>query len=186
MTFKPLAIPDVWLIEPKVFGDHRGWFFESFRLDEFAAHGFDRVFVQDNMSSSTRNVVRGLHYQLDPHAQGKLVRVVRGEVFDVAVDIRIGSPTFGAWVGCTLSASNKQSMYVPPGFAHGFCVLSDIAEFHYRCTAYYSPSHERGILWNDPAIGIQWPVKAADAILSGKDAACPPLAQAENNFVWKP
>ena len=182
MNIVPLDLPGVFLIEPKVYGDHRGWFFESFRRDKFVACGMEVEFVQDNMSSSTRNVVRGLHYQLDPQAQGKLVRVVRGEVFDVAVDIRRGSPTFGKWVARTLTAENKLAMYVPPGFAHGFCVVSDIAEFHYRCTEYYSPTHERGIAWNDPAIGIDWPIKQADAILSDKDKACPPLAKAEINY----
>jgi dTDP-4-dehydrorhamnose 3,5-epimerase len=179
-----LEIPDVVLIEPKVFGDRRGYFFESYRRDVLAAHGIDVEFAQDNMSSSTRGVVRGLHYQLEPYAQGKLVRVVRGEVFDVAVDIRRGSPTFGAWVGQTLSAENKRSMYVPAGFAHGFCVLSDVAEFHYKCTGYYAPAHERGIIWNDPAIGIAWPIGADGAVLSDKDASSPALAEAEINYTY--
>ena len=186
MNFVPLAIPDVLLIEPKVFGDKRGFFFESYRAPLFAEHGISAQFVQDNLSQSVRHTVRGLHYQLEPHAQGKLVRVIRGEVFDVAVDIRRGSPTFGTWVGCTLSAENKLSMYVPPGFAHGFCVLSDVAEFHYKCTALYAPTHERGILWNDPALKIAWPVRPEQAILSGRDAQNPPLAGAEINCVYQP
>jgi dTDP-4-dehydrorhamnose 3,5-epimerase len=185
MNFVELEVPGVWLIEPKVFGDNRGWFFESYRHDEFAAHGLSDMFVQDNMSSSAHHVVRGLHYQLEPKAQDKLVRVTRGEVFDVAVDIRKGSPTFGKWAGRILSAENKLAMFVPAGCAHGFCVLSDTAEFHYRCTGYYAPSHERGIHWDDPAIGVEWPVEAATAILSDKDKRNPPLAQAEINYEWK-
>lgn len=184
MTFTPLAIPDVIVVEPMLHGDARGCFFESYRLDLFTAHGIAAAFVQDNMSSSTRNVVRGLHYQLDPHAQGKLVRVVRGTVFDVALDIRRGSPTFGRAVGCMLSAENKRAMYVPPGFAHGFCVVSDLAEFQYKCTGYYAAAHERSILWNDPALEIAWPIDAAVARLSAKDAAAPVLARAEINYVY--
>lgn len=186
MRFIPQTIPEVLLIEPTVHGDARGYFFESYRQNVFAQHGITVAFVQDNMSSSTRGVVRGLHYQLDPHAQGKLVRVVRGEVFDVAVDIRRGSPTFGRWVGCVLSAENKRSMYVPPGFAHGFCVMSDVAEFHYKCSGYYAPAFERSILWNDPALGITWPVRAEEAVLSAKDAQAPCLAAAEINYVYAP
>ncbi len=182
MNFIPLDIPDVILIEPTRHGDARGFFFESFRADTFAHHGIAQPFVQDNMSSSARHVVRGLHYQLNPHAQGKLVRVVRGEVFDVAVDLRRGAPTFGRWAGCLLSEDNCRAMYVPPGFAHGFCVLSDTAVFHYKCTAYYAPAHERSILWNDPAIAIAWPVPPGAAVLSAKDAAAPPLAAAEINY----
>ncbi len=136
------------------------------------------------MSSSSRGVVRGLHYQMYPHSQGKLVRVVRGEVFDVAVDMREGSPWYGKWVGRILSADNKLSLYVPPGFAHGFCVVSEMAEFHYKCSGYYSPEHERGIIWNDPAVGISWPIDPADAVLSDKDARNPLLADADNNFVY--
>ncbi len=185
MTFIPLEIPDVIIIEPDVFGDNRGYFLETYRRDEFAKNGIDVEFVQDNMSSSVRGVMRGLHYQLDPAAQGKLVRVVRGEVFDVAVDIRKGSPWFGKWVGQLLSSEDKRAMYVPPGFAHGFCVLSDVAEFHYKCTGYYSPKHERGILWNDPAVGIEWPIAIGEAILSEKDADNPLLADAEINCVYK-
>lgn len=184
MTFTSLAIPEVKVIEPRRYGDARGWFFESFRVDTFFQHGISALFVQENMSSSTRNVVRGLHYQLDPHAQGKLVRVVRGAVFDVAVDLRRGSPTFGKWVAAELTEENCLAMYVPPGFAHGFCVLSDVAVFHYKCTAYYAPAFERSIRWDDPAIGITWPVQARDAILSAKDAAAPLLRDAEINYVY--
>jgi dTDP-4-dehydrorhamnose 3,5-epimerase len=180
----PLDIPGVVLIEPRIFGDHRGYFFESYRRDRLAEHGIDVEFVQDNMSSSTRGVLRGLHYQLAPHAQGKLVRVVRGEVFDVAVDIRRGSPTFGRWVGQVLSSENKRSMYVPPGFAHGFCVLSEVAEFHYKCTGYYARDFERGIIWNDPVLAIEWPIGPGEALLSEKDAANPVLAEAEINYTY--
>lgn len=184
MKFTPLDIPDVIIIEPRVFGDNRGFFFESYRKDVFAAHGIAAEFVQDNNSSSVKNTVRGLHYQLAPHAQGKLVRVTRGEVYDVAVDIRRGSPTFGRAAGCIISAENRKCMYVPPGFAHGFCVLSDVAEFHYKCTALYAPAHERGILWNDPALGIAWPIDCQAAILSQKDLGNPPLATAEINYTY--
>ena len=186
MQLLPQTIPDVIVIKPAVHGDARGFFFESYRRDFFTARGIHVDFVQDNMSSSVRGVVRGLHYQLDPHAQGKLVRVVRGEVFDVAVDLRRGSPTFGQWVGCLLSAENKHSMYVPPGFAHGFCVVSDRAEFHYKCSGYYMPGHERSLLWNDPALGIAWPIAADQACLSAKDAQAPCLAGAEINYVYAP
>ncbi|MCX7848440.1 MAG: dTDP-4-dehydrorhamnose 3,5-epimerase [bacterium] len=186
MKFISLAIPDVLLIEPVRHGDARGFFFESYRADLFSQHGITLRFVQDNISSSVRHVVRGLHYQLDPHAQGKLVRVVRGVVFDVAVDVRRGSPTFGRWVGAELSEENCLAMYVPPGFAHGFCVLSDLAVFHYKCTAYYAPAYERTIKWDDPAIGIAWPVSRAEAVLSAKDAVAPVLAEAEINYVFSP
>lgn len=163
-----LSIPDVVLIEPRVFGDERGFFFESFnrkRFEEAVGHAVD--FVQDNHSRSARNVLRGLHYQIR-QAQGKLVRVVVGEVFDVAVDIRRNSPTFGQWVGEVLSAGNKRQLWVPPGFAHGFVTLSEHAEFLYKTTDYYAPEHERCIAWNDPAIGIDWP-GGGPFSLSGKD-----------------
>ena len=184
MTFTPLEIPDVILIKPAIYGDNRGFFFESYKKDLFVQNGITVDFVQDNMSSSSRGVVRGLHYQKYPHSQGKLVRVVKGEVFDVAVDIREGSPWYGKWVGRILSADNKLSMYVPPGFAHGFCVVSETAEFHYKCSGYYSPEHERGIMWNDPAVNITWPIDPAEAVLSDKDARNPLLADADNNFVY--
>lgn len=179
MKITPLSIPDVLLIEPKVFGDERGFFYESFNLGAFeAATGLHPDFVQDNHSMSTRGVLRGLHYQLPPRTQGKLVRVARGEVFDVAVDIRPGSPTFGAWTGARLSAANKHQMWIPAGFAHGFLVLSEAAEFLYKTTDYYSPSHERCLFWNDPQVGIEWPIEVSP-ILSAKDMVGIPLASAQ-------
>lgn len=165
-----LAIPDVVLLEPRVFGDDRGFFFESYNRQAFhEATGVDPDFVQDNHSRSTKGVLRGLHYQLPPKAQGKLVRVVVGEVFDVAVDIRPGSATFGKWVGEVLSAENKRQMWIPPGFAHGFLTLSEAAEFLYKTTDYYSPEHERCIRWDDPRVGIVWPTNVSPT-LSQKDA----------------
>ena len=179
MKATPLAIPDVILLEPKVFGDDRGFFFESFNQGKFeAAIGRQVAFVQDNHSRSAKNVLRGLHYQIQ-QPQGKLVRVVQGEVFDVAVDIRKSSPTFGQWVGEILSADNKRQMWVPEGFAHGFVVLSDTAEFLYKTTDYYAPEHERCIAWNDPAIAIQWPLGGEPA-LSTKDRQGKALAEAEH------
>lgn len=174
-----LAIPEVVLIEPQVFGDDRGFFFESFNHAKFETV-VDRhvAFVQDNHSRSAKCVLRGLHYQIQ-QPQGKLVRVVQGEVFDVAVDIRKSSPTFGQWVGETLSAENKRQMWVPEGFAHGFVVLSDTAEFLYKTTNYYAPEHERCIAWNDPTIAIQWPIDAAPT-LSAKDRQGKLLATAEH------
>lgn len=179
MQATPTAIPDVILLEPKVFGDERGFFFESFNARAFEhATGISVTFVQDNHSKSARNVLRGLHYQLPPRAQGKLVRVVQGEVFDVAVDLRNGSKTCGAWVGVHLSAENKKQLWVPEGFAHGFVVLSDTAEFLYKTTDYYAPEYERSLLWNDPAIGIEWPF-IGEPILALKDAFAKPLIDAE-------
>lgn len=179
MKATPLAIPDVVLIEPKVFGDDRGFFFESFNQEKFeAAIGRPVAFVQDNHSRSVKNVLRGLHYQIQ-QPQGKLVRVVQGEVFDVAVDIRKASPTFGQWVGEILSAENKRQLWVPEGFAHGFVVLSDTAEFLYKTTDYYAPEHERSIAWNDPAIAIQWPIDG-EPVLSAKDQQGKSLADAEH------
>ncbi len=178
MKITPLSIPDVIVCEPKVYGDDRGFFFESFNHAQFAeAIGASYNFVQDNHSRSARNVLRGLHYQIQ-QAQGKLVRVVAGEVFDVAVDIRKSSPTFGHWVGQILSAENKKQLWVPPGFAHGFVTLSDTAEFLYKTTDYYSPQFERSILWNDPNIGIQWPLTEAP-MLSTKDQQAALLADTE-------
>jgi dTDP-4-dehydrorhamnose 3,5-epimerase len=169
MKVTPLAIADVLLIEPKVFGDARGFFYESFNQQAFnAATGLDLGFVQDNHSKSARNVLRGLHYQLPPKAQGKLVRVIAGEVFDVAVDIRKASPTFGQWVGESLSAENKRQMWIPPGLAHGFLVLSETAEFLYKTTDYWAPELERGILWNDSDLAIAWPL-IGEPLLSPKD-----------------
>ena len=178
MIITPTALPGVLLIEPKVFGDARGFFFESYNRHAFAeASGLDVDFVQDNHSRSALGVLRGLHYQIQ-QPQGKLVRVVAGAVFDVAVDIRKASPTFGQWVGIELSAENKKMIWVPPGFAHGFLVLSESAEFLYKTTDYYAPSHERAIAWNDPDIGIAWPLAAAP-LLSAKDQAGRRLKEAE-------
>jgi len=174
-TFTRLAIPDVILIEPTVFPDERGFFIESYKYSEFAAFGIKEHFVQDNHSRSVKGVLRGLHYQRQPKAQGKLVRVVVGEIFDVGVDIRKGSPTYGKWVGEVLSAENKRMLYIPPGFAHGFCVLSEVAEVLYKTTTEYSPEHDAGIIWNDPEIGIEWPIE--HPILSEKDAGLPFLKE---------
>jgi len=178
MKATPLAIPDVFLIEPKVFGDERGFFFESFNQAQFeAAIGKPVQFVQDNHSRSVKNVLRGLHYQIR-QPQGKLVRVVQGEVFDVAVDLRKSSLTFGQWVGEILSAENKHQLWVPEGFAHGFVALSDAAEFLYKTTDYYAPEHERCILWSDASLKIEWP-KGIQPILSAKDAQGSSFADAE-------
>ena len=174
----PTAIPDVLILEPSVFGDARGFFFESWNQRAFdAAVGREVRFVQDNHSASARNVLRGLHYQVK-QAQGKLVRVAAGEVYDVAVDLRRSSPTFGRWVGERLSAANRRMMWVPEGFAHGFAVLSETAEFLYKTTDYYAPEHERTLLWNDPKVGVEWPI-VGEPVLKPKDAAGTPLAQAE-------
>jgi dTDP-4-dehydrorhamnose 3,5-epimerase len=173
------AIPDVLLIQPKVFGDERGFFFESFNLRRFTElTGMAANFVQDNHSKSARHVLRGLHYQIK-QAQGKLVRVVAGEVWDVAVDIRKSSPTFGQWVGLNLSAENKRSLWIPEGFAHGFVVLSETAEFLYKTTDYWAPESERCILWNDSSLAIDWQLNGATPLLSGKDQAGLPFKQAE-------
>lgn len=178
MKITACAIPDVLLLEPRVFGDDRGFFFESFNQRTFCtATGLDLQFVQDNHSRSARNVLRGLHYQV-VQPQGKLVRVVAGEVFDVAVDIRRDSPTFGKWVGALLSAANKHQLWVPPGLAHGFLVLSETADFLYKTTDYYAPQHERCIAWNDAQLAIAWPY-AGEPVLSAKDQAGKPLAEAE-------
>lgn len=180
MNVTPTAIPDVLVLEPKVFGDARGFFTESFNQQAFdAATGCQYTFVQDNHSRSSQGVLRGLHYQLPPHAQGKLVRVVRGAVWDVAVDIRPGSPTFGQWVAETLSADNHKQFWIPPGFAHGFVVLSDSADFLYKTTAYYAPESDRGIRWDDPELAIAWPQVAGGYLLSEKDQRQPLLAQAQ-------
>lgn len=169
MDATPLSIPDVYLIEPKIFGDERGFFFESFNQAAFeAAIGQAVTFVQDNHSRSTRHVLRGLHYQ-SRHVQGKLVRVVQGEVFDVAVDIRRHSPTLGQWAGATLSADNKRQLWVPEGFAHGFLVLSETAEFLYKTTDYYDPGAEHCIRWNDPTLAVDWPLSGVCPVLSAKD-----------------
>lgn len=180
MLIKNTAIPDVLIIEPQVFGDDRGFFYESFNARRFAElTGVTAQFVQDNHSKSAKNVLRGLHYQIQ-HAQGKLMRVTAGEVFDVVVDIRKTSPTFGKWVGVTLSAENKRQLWIPEGFAHGFIVTSESAEFLYKTTDYWSPQHERSLLWNDPAIGIEWPIDSQHPpLLSAKDQVGQLLADAE-------
>lgn len=179
MNFVATSIPDVIVFEPKVFGDDRGFFFESFNERVFEqATGKHFDFVQDNHSKSNKGVLRGLHYQVE-QAQGKLVRVVSGEVFDVAVDIRKSSPSFGQWVGYHLSGENKKQLWVPPGFAHGFLVLSETAEFLYKTTDFYAPAHERCIAWNDPSIGIQWPNIGSAPLLSGKDLQGLGINQAE-------
>jgi dTDP-4-dehydrorhamnose 3,5-epimerase len=177
MKIVPCSIPEVLLVEPTVFGDDRGFFFESWNERSFAVAGIVARFVQDNHSRSARNVVRGLHYQIRQQ-QGKLVRVLAGEVFDVAVDIRRSSPSFGRWVGVRLSGENKATAWVPPGFAHGFAVLSDYAEVLYKTTDYYAPEHERTILWNDRDIGIEWPL-SQPPIVSAKDAAGAAFRNAE-------
>lgn len=179
MNATPTAIPEVMLITPKVFGDARGFFFESFNQDAFnQATGTQFQFVQDNHSRSSKGVLRGLHYQLAPHAQGKLVRVVSGRVWDVAVDIRPDAATFGQWVGVELDAEQHQQLWIPPGFAHGFVVLSDSADFLYKTTDYYAPHSERCIAWNDPDLAIAWPALGMAPQLSAKDQAGLPLAQA--------
>ena len=177
-TVTPTNLPDVLILEPKVFGDARGFFFESFNALDFAnCTGLAVEFVQDNHSKSAKGVLRGLHYQIQ-HPQGKLVRVTQGEVFDVAVDLRRSSPTFGQWAGVVLSADNKRQLWVPPGFAHGFVVLSDTAEFLYKTTDYWFPEFERSLLWSDPTVGIQWPLDAAP-LLAAKDATAKLLNEAE-------
>ncbi|MCW5666898.1 MAG: dTDP-4-dehydrorhamnose 3,5-epimerase [Piscinibacter sp.] len=180
MRFTPTALPEVLIVEPQVHGDARGFFMESFNQRAFdAAVGRHVEFVQDNHSRSLRGVLRGLHYQLPPHAQGKLVRVARGAVFDVAVDLRRGSPGFGRWVGVELSEDNQRQLWIPPGFAHGFLVLSESADFLYKTTDYYAPECEASVRWDDPALAIGWPLAGGQApTLSGRDAAAPVLAQA--------
>ncbi len=172
------AIPDVLIFKPKIWGDERGYFYESFRQQWFDDLDLNVSFVQDNQSSSQKNVVRGLHYQIQK-PQAKLVRVIAGEVFDVAVDLRKSSPTFGQSVGVHLSAANKLMLWIPPGFAHGFSVVSEHAELYYKCTEYYAPEFDRSLLWNDPALNIQWPLDGAEPILSAKDLAAKRLADAE-------
>jgi dTDP-4-dehydrorhamnose 3,5-epimerase len=175
MLFKALSINGLYLINPRVFADDRGFFLERYNRRVFAENGIDIDFVQDNHSQSVRGVLRGLHFQRPPFAQDKLVWVTRGEVFDVAVDLRPDSETFGQWAGVTLSEKNKQMLFVPKGFAHGFAVLSETADFQYKVSAFYSREHDGGIIWNDPDIGIKWPLD--DPALSGKDAALPTLAE---------
>ena len=181
MQVSATALPGVLILEPKVFGDARGFFLESFNQRVFdAAVGAHVDFVQDNHSCSQRGVLRGLHYQLPPHAQGKLVRVVRGSAFDVAVDVREGSATFGRWAGVTLDAASQRQLWIPPGFAHGFLALEDDTHFLYKTTDYYARDCERAIAWNDPAIGIDWPSTGSAPTLAEKDAAAPRLAEADH------
>jgi dTDP-4-dehydrorhamnose 3,5-epimerase len=180
--FERLEIPDVILVEVKSFDDERGFFMETYKASEFGAKGIAHSFLQDNFSRSRRGVFRGLHYQNPPMAQGKLVKVYRGEIVDFAVDIRRGSPTYGQLVSATLSDDNGRMLFVPPGFAHGFCALSDENDVAYKVTAEYSPEHDRGIRWDDPSLGLQLPL--GDPLLSDKDAALPLLADADNDFVY--
>ncbi|MAM56316.1 MAG: dTDP-4-dehydrorhamnose 3,5-epimerase [Salinicola sp.] len=177
MNYEKLAIPDVVLMTPKVFGDERGFFLETFRHSEFVEHCGDHRFVQDNHSKSGQGILRGLHYQLQ-QPQGKLVRVTRGEVYDVAVDLRRSSPTFGRWVGALLSEENRRMLWVPPGFAHGFYVTSEVAEFQYKCTDYYAPGDEHSLHWNDPQLAIEWPLVGGRPVTSAKDEAGSLLADA--------
>ncbi len=174
MIVEQTALPGVMLVKPKVFGDVRGFFVETWNRSRYAGQGIDVDFVQDNLSFSKRGILRGLHFQ-NPHGQGKLVQVLEGEVFDVAVDIRKDSPTFGQWIGVTLSAENHHQFYVPPGFAHGFCVLSEMALFSYKCTDFYHPEHECSILWNDPDLKIDWPI--SEPLLSEKDHSASRLSE---------
>ena len=180
--FVRLSIPEVILVKPNVFSDERGFFLETYRQTDFMQAGINEIFVQDNHSRSLRNVLRGLHYQKEPFAQGKLVRCIKGGILDVAVDIRRGSPSFGRWVDAELNEVNQHMLYIPPGFAHGFMVVSELAEVSYKCTREYSYDHDRGIAWNDPEIGINWLVSAP--LLSPKDAAHPLLGSADNNFIF--
>lgn len=183
-SFQTLEIPDVILVQAKAFPDDRGFFMETYKKSDFEQHGIPWNFVQDNYShSSQRGVLRGLHYQMDPKAQGKLVSAVRGAIFDVAVDIRKGSPTYGEWVGVELSDENRRMLYVPAGFAHGFIVLSSEADVMYRVTAEYAPEVDQGIAWNDPELAIEWPIE--DPLLSPRDQALPLFKDVENNFVFQ-
>jgi len=176
------GIKDLLIIEPKVFEDARGYFFESYSAQKFTDHGIDHVFLQDNQSKSSYGVIRGLHYQLNPYAQTKLVRVLIGEIFDVAVDIRKNSPTFGKWFGCVLSDANKRQLLIPKGFAHGFSVLSETAVLYYKCDDLYNPQSERGIIFNDPFLNINWKIDTQHANVSTKDATLKSFHEAEMNF----
>jgi len=181
--FDKLSIPGTVLIQPRVFNDGRGFFLELYKHSDFAAAGIREHLVQDNFSKSAKGVLRGLHYQRQPKAQGKLVICITGSIYDVAVDIRRGSPDFGKWVGAEITEENRRMLYVPPGFAHGFQVLSETAEVMYKCTDEYSPSDDRGIIWNDPEINVIWPL--AEPLLSGKDEKHPGLRDADNNFIFE-
>ncbi len=186
MQFIKTPLKGALLIEPRIFRDHRGLFMEVYNEQFFRENEIALNFVQDNYSQSVKGTLRGLHYQIDPYAQGKLVRVCSGEIFDVAVDIRKGSPDFGKWVGYRLSAENNRAIYIPPGFAHGFLVLSSSgAQVIYKCTQYYQPSCDRGILWSDPRINIQWPQQPDLKLISDKDKNAPPLDKAEINFLYQ-
>jgi len=178
--FIQTEISEVLIVEPRVFADDRGFFMETYKRSEFAEHGIAEAFLQGNHSKSTKGILRGLHYQKHPKAQGKLVRALSGEIFDVVVDMRRGAPTFGKWVGVTLSSENKKMLYVPVGFAHGFCVVSDEAEISYMTTEEYAPECEAGIQWNDPGLKIAWPLNNPQ--LSGRDRTWPGLQDADNNF----
>ena len=182
-SFTRLDIPEVILIEPKVFPDGRGFFMETFKHSDFSEHGIEQLFVQENQSQSLRSIVRGLHFQRRPRAQGKLVRVLSGEIFDVAVDIRRGSPSFGKWIGIRLSGENKKMLYIPPWCAHGFCVISEEASVVYMVTEEYAPECEGGILWSDPDLSIQWPIE--EAVVSERDQVWPRLREAETGFVYE-
>ena len=185
MNIIKTEIPDVVIIEPRVFGDHRGYFFESFSEKDFAENVREVKFVQDNESKSCYGVLRGLHFQKPPHAQAKLVRVVKGRVLDVAVDVRKGSPTFGKHVAVELTEDNHRQLFIPRGFAHGFAVLSEDVVFQYKCDNYYAPQSEGSVLWNDPEIGIDWGIPEGDVILSEKDAKSPLLKDLGDFFEWK-
>ena len=182
-TFKRLSIPDVILVEPSSFSDDRGFFFESFKESDFFSNGIDKNFVQDNFSHSVNGVIRGLHFQKAPKAQAKLVTVLKGKIFDVAVDIRKNSPTYGKWVSEILSDDTHNLLYVPEGFAHGFCVISDEADVHYKVSNEYSQEHERSIIWNDPKLNIEWPIKKP--IISNKDNKLSLLENLDNDFVYR-
>jgi dTDP-4-dehydrorhamnose 3,5-epimerase len=185
-TFKKSPLPGLLIIEPRVFPDGRGFFMEFYNRDEFAQNGLTEPFVQDNHSRSRKGVVRGLHYQIKPAPMGKLVKCASGSIFDAGVDVRKGSPTFGKWYGEILTGDNHKMLYLPPGFAHGFLALDDNTEVIYACTNVYSPESERALLWNDPAVGIKWPLdKAGKVVVSDKDARSPGLKDADTNFVYR-
>lgn len=184
MQFTPGPLKGLVIIEPKVFGDERGYFYESYHKEKFTEAGITEEFVQDNQSVSQKSILRGLHFQKPPFTQSKLVRVIQGEVYDVVVDLRPDSDTFGKWYGITLSGENKTMMYIPVGFAHGFCVTSETALFCYKCGSLYSAENEGGIIWNDPDVNISWPIDANSAVLSEKDKLLPRLADIKNTLHW--
>jgi dTDP-4-dehydrorhamnose 3,5-epimerase len=182
MKFTESEIKGVWIIETEPFADHRGYFMPVYEESVFKEHGIESQFTQDSLSLSCKGTVRGLHYQMAPHAQAKLVRVISGEIYDIAVDIRRDSPTFGKWVGCTLSDENRKVLYIPEGFAHGFMALSEQAQVYYKCSGHYAPEADRSIIWNDPTIKIEWPEVPNMDYLSEKDRNAPPLEKADINF----